>query len=48
MINRGFDVTIAAPFNESIGAGLGKVADEVVNSCPTAALAFLNKDNSGK
>ncbi len=48
MINRGFDITIATPFNESMSRGLQKVADEVVNSCPTAALSFIIEDNSCK
>jgi len=43
MINRGFDITVAIPFNESMSSGLRKVANEVVNSCPTAALSFLNE-----
>ena len=43
MINRGFDITIAIPFNESMGNGLKKVANEVVNSCPTAALSFIEE-----
>lgn len=48
MINRGFDVTIAVPFNESMNNGLQKVADEVVNSCPTAALSFINEDKTSR
>lgn len=48
MINRGFDVTIATPFSESMSNGLKKTADEVVNCCPTAALSFINEDTVGR
>jgi ferredoxin len=39
-IGRGFDVKISAPFNQSIEAGLEKVAAECVAHCPTGALVF--------
>jgi NADH dehydrogenase/NADH:ubiquinone oxidoreductase subunit G len=39
-IGRGFDVQVAAPFNQSIEEGLLKVAEECVKHCPTGALAF--------
>lgn len=39
-INRGFDIRIAVPFNESMAAGLKKVAKECVEACPTAALSW--------
>ena len=39
-INRGFDVQLAVPFNESLNNGLQKVAKECVKACPTAALAW--------
>jgi len=39
-IGRGFDVRVSAPFNESIEAGLQKVAAECVAHCPTGALVF--------
>jgi NADPH-dependent glutamate synthase beta subunit-like oxidoreductase len=39
-VGRGFDVRVAAPFNESIEAGLQKVAAECVAHCPTGALVF--------
>jgi ferredoxin len=39
-VGRGFDVRIAAPLNESIQAGLQKVAEECVLHCPTGALEF--------
>ena len=31
---------VAVPFNESMENGLEKVADQVVEHCPTAALSF--------
>ena len=43
-INRGFDVRITMPFNESLSKGLTKVAGECVDACPTAALAWRNQD----
>ncbi len=39
-IGRGFDVKVAVPFEKSIAEGLSKTAREVVNACPTGALAF--------
>ncbi|MFC1557950.1 2Fe-2S iron-sulfur cluster-binding protein [candidate division KSB1 bacterium] len=39
-INRGFDVQLTVPFNESLKIGLQKVAKESVETCPTAALAW--------
>jgi len=39
-IGRGFDVRIATPFNQTIEAGLQKVAEECVRFCPTGALEF--------
>jgi len=41
-INRGFDVQLTVPFNESLNNGLRKVAKECVEACPTAALAWRN------
>jgi ferredoxin len=41
-IGRGFDVKVAVPFDKSIAEGLSKTAGEVVNACPTGALAFRN------
>jgi len=46
MINRGFDIKIATPFNESMSHSLQKVVDKVVNSCPTGALSFITEDKS--
>jgi len=39
-IGRGFDVKVAVPFNQSIQMGLTKTAHDVVEACPTGALAF--------
>jgi len=39
-IGRGFDVKVTVPFDESISAGLAKVARQCVRSCPTAALSY--------
>ena len=39
-IGRGFDVRVAAPFNQEIEAGLQKVAADCVEHCPTGALVF--------
>lgn len=44
-IGRGFDVKIAVPFHESLENGLEKVAEQVVEYCPTAALSFKNGKN---
>jgi len=41
-INRGFDVTVEVPLNESLQKGLTEVARECVKACPTAALAMKN------
>ena len=37
-IGRGFDVVVAAPFNEELGSALQKVAEEVAAACPTGAI----------
>lgn len=37
-IGRGFDVVIGVPFGEALENGLGKVARQVVEECPTGAL----------
>lgn len=41
-INRGFDVKISIPFNESLEKALTEAAREIVEACPTAALSFKN------
>lgn len=38
-IGRGFDVTIGVPFNEALEMGLEEVAEQVIEECPTGALA---------
>ena len=38
-IGRGFEVVVGIPFNESIAAGLKKVALEVADACPTGAIS---------
>ena len=38
-IGRGFEVVVGVPFGETLRAGLEKVAGEVVEACPTGALA---------
>ena len=43
---RGFDVRLTVPFNESLENGLKKAAKECVESCPTAALAWRNNEES--
>jgi NADPH-dependent glutamate synthase beta subunit-like oxidoreductase len=39
-VGRGFDVRVAAPFQQPIEAGLRRVAAECVKHCPTGALVF--------
>jgi len=39
-IGRGFDVTVAVPFDKSIEKGLKRIAKKCALACPTAALAF--------
>jgi len=45
-IGRGFDVRVAAPFNEKIARGLQLTAAECVQHCPTGALVFSDKPGS--
>ena len=44
-IGRGFDMEIKVPFNRSLDEGLRKSAAECVAACPTAAIAFRNKED---
>ena len=44
-INRGFNVQLTVPFNESLKNGLQKVIKECVDACPTAALAWRNAED---
>ncbi len=39
-IGRGFDVTVAVPFDRSIAEGLQRAAEQCVQACPTGALAL--------
>lgn len=39
-VDRGFDVRVAVPFDDSMAEGLRGIADECVEACPTAALSF--------
>ena len=41
-VNRGFDVRVEPPFNESLDMALKKVAKACVEACPTAALAWVD------
>ncbi|MBT4484359.1 MAG: NAD(P)-binding protein [Candidatus Latescibacteria bacterium] len=43
-INRGFDVQLVVPFNESLKKGLQKAAKKCVDACPTAAIAWRNAE----
>jgi ferredoxin len=38
-IGRGFDVQVAVPFNETLGAGLRQAANACAEACPTGALS---------
>jgi ferredoxin len=44
-VGRGFDMRVAAPFDQTISAGLQKVAAECVEQCPTGALVFADDTN---
>ncbi len=39
-VGRGFETRLAVPFDGSIAEGLGRVAVECVEACPTGALSF--------
>ncbi|MFW5829373.1 MAG: FAD-dependent oxidoreductase, partial [Planctomycetota bacterium] len=45
-VGRGFDVTLTVPFGNTIADGLKKCAKEVVEACPTAALAFTEHERT--
>lgn len=47
-IGRGFDVKVAVPFDKSILKGLTGPVDEIVNACPTGALAFKDELHRSK
>ena len=44
-IGRGFDMQIKVPFDHSFDDALKKSADECVEACPTAAIAFKTKED---
>ncbi len=46
LINRGFQVKVAVPFNESLESGLAEIAEACANACPTGALALVNKEGN--
>lgn len=43
--NRGFDMEIRVPFDHSFDDALKKSANECVEACPTAAIAFRNEED---
>jgi len=47
-VGRGFDVKIEVPFNESISLGLQHTAAVCIEACPTAALAWLDRERKLK
>lgn len=47
-IGRGFDVKVAVPFDKSILEGLAGRVDEIVDACPTGALALKEKPGRQK
>lgn len=44
-VGRGFDLEIRVPFDHSFDDALKKSAEECVQACPTAAIAFRNKED---
>ncbi len=47
-VGRGYNVRIEVPFNESISQGLQHTAAKCVEACPTAALAWLDREREQK
>ncbi|MGB2908291.1 MAG: FAD-dependent oxidoreductase [Candidatus Aminicenantaceae bacterium] len=45
-VGRGFDVRVETPFRESLRRGLARAAAECVAACPTAALAWKDREGS--
>ena len=41
-VGRGFDVRVGIPFDGSIDEGLGEVAQECIDACPTGAISFAD------
>lgn len=47
-VGSGFDVEVGVPFDETLQDALQKTADECVEKCPTAALAWTKNDQQNK
>jgi len=47
-IGRGFDVTIATPFNEGLSTAVTTTAADCVDACPTAALSYRDHHAEAK
>ncbi len=45
-VGRGFEVRVETPFHEPLQRGLAKAASECVAACPTAALAWKDRERS--
>jgi ferredoxin len=45
-VGRGFEVRVEAPFHESLGRGLAVAASACVAACPTAALAWKDREGA--
>jgi len=45
-LGRGYDLTIAVPFDEAISNGVGvNLASTLIDNCPTAALAYKHRED---
>lgn len=44
-IGRGFDMRVEVPFKKDLEEGITKSADECIAACPTAAIAYRNKED---
>jgi len=45
-LGRGYDLTIAVPFEEAINKGVNiALAEKLIDNCPTAALAYKNRED---
>lgn len=45
-VGRGYDTTVAVPFQRSLGEGLMKVAQAAVDACPVGALEFRTEQQA--
>ncbi|MHC4981589.1 MAG: FAD-dependent oxidoreductase [Planctomycetota bacterium] len=45
-VGRGFNVRVGVPFGGKLSNGLGKVAEQCVDACPTGALAFKDDNRN--